>query len=180
MYVLLVPGWWLTPGFTCNIIQQARCSSLECCKFHNPIFQKWLSYTVTLTLSKLNKIESLERNVFFICDIFQVVWGGVAGGAGAFLWFLLTQVLPKTIWSLTEQFPFPYSWCSLHSTHGWPPGEYQSFSLSGKLRFFSKTLWFFPWRTIDWMIKIIAFRDTSTIPNIFWFEYVKIRSPTAS
>ena len=26
--------------------------------------------------------------------IFQVVWGGVAGGAGAFLWFLLTQVHP--------------------------------------------------------------------------------------
>ena len=27
----------------------------------------------------------------------QVVWGGVAGGAGALLWFLLTQVKPKTV-----------------------------------------------------------------------------------
>ena len=71
VYVLLVPGWWLTPGFTCNIIQQARCSSLECCKFHNPIFQKWLSYTVTLTLSKLNKIESLERNVILSATYFR-------------------------------------------------------------------------------------------------------------
>ena len=35
----------------------------------------------------------MRRDVFlFFLQHFQVVWGGVAGGAGAFLWFLLTQV----------------------------------------------------------------------------------------
>jgi len=60
----------------------------------------------------------------------QVVWGGVAGGAGAFLWFLLTQLV------FTPLYP-----------------------------------WVATWRISEFFL----IRDTSTIPNIFWFEYVKIR-----
>ena len=67
-----------------------------------------------------------------IYNIFQVVWGGVAGGAGAFLWFLLTQVHAACFFSVVFiTIAFVHSWYSPHSTHGWPPGEYQSFSLSG-------------------------------------------------
>jgi len=60
----------------------------------------------------------------------QVVWGGVAGGAGALLWFLLTQLV------FTPLYP-----------------------------------WVANWRISEFFL----IRDTSTIPNIFWFEYVKIR-----
>jgi len=60
----------------------------------------------------------------------QVVWGGVAGGVGATLWFLLTQAV------FTPLYP-----------------------------------WLASWRVAE----LFLVRDTTTIPNIFWFEYVKIR-----
>jgi len=60
----------------------------------------------------------------------QVVWGGVAGGAMAFLWFLLTQLVFTPL----------YPWVA-----GWSISEF------------------------------FLLRDTTSIPNIFWFEYVKIR-----
>lgn len=60
----------------------------------------------------------------------QVVWGGVAGGAGALLWFLLTQIV------FTPLYP-----------------------------------WVASWRISEFFL----IRDTTTIPNICWFEYVKIR-----
>jgi dolichyldiphosphatase len=60
----------------------------------------------------------------------QVVWGGVVGGVGAFLWFLLTQLVFTPLYPWVER---------------WKISEY------------------------------FMIRDTTSIPNILWFEYVTIR-----
>ena len=60
----------------------------------------------------------------------QVVWGGVVGGLGAILWFLLTQLVFTPLYPWVER---------------WKISEY------------------------------FMIRDTTSIPNILWFEYVTIR-----
>ena len=49
-----------------------------------------LTYALVLLLLQL----FLTGEGFVIYKYLQVVWGGVAGGAGALLWFLITQVQP--------------------------------------------------------------------------------------
>ena len=68
---------------------------------------------------------------------FQVIWGGVAGGAGALLWFLLTQVKPKTV--------EPHFICNIVELLYSAVGLHATLSMGGKL----EDIRVFPYQVAD-------------------------------
>lgn len=98
-----------------------RPSCLEIC---------WKFFLLTL-FPTLSGLMSYSRVYLQYHTPSQVIWGGVVGGLGAGIWFLLTQLV-----FTTRLYPWVASW-----------------SLS----------------------EFLLIRDTSTVPNILWFEYVTVR-----
>jgi len=89
----------------------------------------WKLVCVLLSLAA-STLMAYSRVYLQYHTVAQVVWGGVVGGVGAVMWFLLTQ------WVFTPLYPV---------IERWRISEY------------------------------FMIRDTSTIPNILWFEFVTIR-----
>lgn len=96
-------------------------------RLHNTTSWKVLCVLVVVGASST---MSYSRVYLQYHTVAQVVWGGVVGGLGAVVWFIITQLVFTPLYPWLER-------CKL--------SEY------------------------------FMIRDTTTIPNILWFEYVTIR-----
>ena len=96
-------------------------------RLHNTNLWKVLCVLVVVGASTT---MSYSRVYLQYHTVSQVVWGGLVGGIGAILWFLLTQLVFTPLYPWVER---------------WKISEY------------------------------FMIRDTTSIPNILWFEYVTIR-----
>jgi len=96
-------------------------------RLHNTTAWKLLCVLVVLGASTT---MSYSRVYLQYHTVAQVVWGGVVGGVGALVWFIITQFVFTPI---------------------------------------------YPWLERCRVSEYFMIRDTTSIPNILWFEYVTIR-----
>ena len=79
---------------SCRCLDDGILQGVLAIPHHKPgaVFESTGNLTCALVLLLFQLFLTGEG--FLIHKHLQVVWGGIAGGAGALLWFLITQVQP--------------------------------------------------------------------------------------
>ena len=80
---------------SCRCLDDGILQSVLAIPHHKPgaVFESTGNLTLCFSITSIATFF-LTGEGFVINKYLQVVWGGVAGGAGALLWFLITQVQP--------------------------------------------------------------------------------------